>query len=281
MTMPEALPYGIRDVKLTPYSDAQGTVLGAQSYDLPNMQTLSFAETEEFQELRGDDRIVTTRGQGAQVEWSLEAGGISPKVWSILSGGQVIETGTTPTRQITMRKRGSDSRPFFRIDGQSISDSGGDVRVRIYRCRVNDNIEGEFSDGEFFVTSASGLGLPLLDDTNDLLYDIVQNESKTQITLTPDSNPLPNPQNVTVGTVAATTAALSWDPVTGATGYVVEKSVSPYTAWTTLAGTITGSSIAGTGLTANTAYKFRVKAILPAGTSSGSAPTGVVTTPAV
>lgn len=277
----EALPYGIRDCKLTPYLDAGGVTLGTVSYDLPNMQTFSFSETEEFQELRGDDRIVTTRGQGAQVEWELESGGISIRCWSIFSGGQVIEAGVVPTRSTTLRKKGSDSRPYFRVEGQAISDSGGDVRTIVYRCRCNDTIEGEFADGEFFATSVSGLGLPLLDDTQDLLYDIIQNESKTVISLTPSPNPVPSPQDLTPGATTATAVALSWKPVGGATSYTVEKSVAPFSAWTaTTPVTVTTPESANTGLTAATAYKFRVKATTPQGVSSPSEPTGIITTPA-
>lgn len=188
-----SLPYGIRDVKLTPYTDAAGSILASAantSIDLPNMQTFSFSETEEFQELRGDDRFVTTRGQGAQVEWSLEAGGISLKAWALFTGGEIIESGTTPNRKVILRKRGSDSRPYFRVEGQAISDSGGDVHAIVYRCRVNDTVEGEFADGEFFVSSVSGLGLPLLEQDFDLLYDLVQNETATAIPSTPVANPV-------------------------------------------------------------------------------------------
>lgn len=279
MPLAEALPYGVRDLKLTPYLDAAGSQLGTTSVDLPNMQTLAFKEKEEFQELRGDDSIVTTRGKGAQVEWDLEAGGLSTKVWALFTGGEVVETGTTPNIKVRLRKKGSDSRPYFRIEGQSISDSGGDVHVTIYRARCNDTIEGEFKDGEFFITKGSGLGLPLLDDQNDLLYDITQHETKNTISLTPEPNPLATPQNIEVGAVAATTVALSWDEVTDATSYVAEKAVSPYTTWTTLAGTFTGASIAGTGLTTATAYKFRISAVFAGPlTSDPSEPTGVVTT---
>lgn len=185
-----ALPYGVRDCKITLYTDSAGTILGTASIDLPNMQTFSFSETEEFQELRGDDRVVTTRGQGAQVEWSLEAGGVALRVWAALTGGEVIESGVTPNRTVTVRKKSSDNRPFFRLEGQAISDSGGDVHAIVYRCRSNSNIEGSFSDGEFFITSASGLGLPLMDEDFDLLYDFVQNETRTAIPTTPTPNPV-------------------------------------------------------------------------------------------
>lgn len=279
--MTESLPYGVRDLKLTPYVDAAGTVLGTESFDLPNMQTLSFAEKEEFQELRGDDRIVTTRGKGAQVEWSLEAGGISPRCWAIFSGGEVIESGTTPNRKVIMRKRGSDSRPFFRVDGQAVSDTGGDIRTVIYRCRCNDSISGDFKDGEFFVTSASGLGLPLLDDANDILYDLIQNESKTSIPLTPVPNPTPAPANLAAGTLTATTVALTWGAVAGATAYKVEQSVSPFSAWTTSApASPATNSTTVTGLTGSTSYKFRVRAIVGGVEGNPSLETGVVTTPA-
>ena len=283
--MPEALPYGVRDVKITPYVDASGTILGNVSYDLPNMQTLSFSETEEFQELRGDDRIVTTRGRGAQVEWDLEAGGISPRIWSIFTGGELLETGTVPSRKVTMRKKGSDSRGYFRVDGQAISDSGGDVRVVIYRCRCNDSIEGEFADGEFFVTSASGLGLPLLDDANDLLYDIVQNEAKTAISLTPDANPRPAPSQVVPGVVTSTSVALDWTDVFQAEGYEVQSSSNNGVTWVDVSaangGEPTASQTVVAGLTASTGYIFRVAAIFENDeVGPYSAASGLVTTSA-
>lgn len=267
MTAPvdDALPYGIRDAKLTPYTDAQGTVLDTESVDLPNMQTLSFSESEEFQELRGDDKLITTRGQGAQVDWSLEAGGISIKAWAIMSGGSVIESGLTPNRKIILRKKATDARPFFRIDGRIVSDSGGDIHVRIYRCRCNDTIEGDFADGEFFVTNASGVGLPLLDDTNDYLYDIIRYESHQVLTLTPEANPLPTPLNLTVGTLTTTSAALSWQAVNGATGYKVQKSTDAGVTWTAVlsgaGGEPTTESTTVTGLTAG-AIQFRVAAVV-------------------
>ena len=60
--MTTAIPYGLRDIKITPYTDAAGTVLGSP-IDLPYARTLSFTDTEDFEELRGDDRVVATHGQ--------------------------------------------------------------------------------------------------------------------------------------------------------------------------------------------------------------------------
>lgn len=277
MTAPVAdgLAYGVRDTKLTQYLDALGMVLGPTSVDLPYMQHLNFTEAEEFSELRGDDRVVTTRGKGSQVNWDLEAGGLSTAAWAVITGGDVIETGLAPNRIIELRKRSTQARPWFRVDGKIISDSGGDILVRIYRCRANGNIQANFQDGNFQTSQIAGIGLPLLDDTNDLLYSIFRRETAAALTLTPDPNPVQSPLNLTVGTIAGTspaaTAHLLWNPVVGATAYPVEKSVDSTTGhdgtWTAGApATSPVANVTETGLASGTVW-FRVKATVGGQTS--------------
>lgn len=159
MPLPTALPYGIRDIKITPYTDAAATTLAATSIDLPNARTLSFSETEEFTELRGDDEVVTTRGQGPSVEWELESGGLDFAACKAMQGGTITETGITPAIKVTWAKKTTDSRPFFKLTGKALSDSGGHVNCVLDRCRSTGNFEGEFADGEFFLTSGSGVAL--------------------------------------------------------------------------------------------------------------------------
>lgn len=178
------LPYGLRDVKLTSYTTDAATTLAASSVDLPNARTFSFSEAEEFTELRGDDKVVTTRGQGPSVEFDLEAGGLSFEALKVIAGGAIVETGTTPAQKKTYTKKVTDARPFFKVEGQSISDSGGDIHGVLDRCRITGNIEGEFGDSEFFLTSASGVALPSLISSGsrtDILYEFVQNETATAI----------------------------------------------------------------------------------------------------
>jgi hypothetical protein len=124
-----SLPYGANDLKLTQYGDALGMVLGTVSVDLPYLQHLNFTEAEEFAELRGDDKLITTRGRGAQVNWDIEGGGISSKAWAVITGGSVIERGLEPYREIEIRKKATQKRPFFRIDGKIISACGSTVAV--------------------------------------------------------------------------------------------------------------------------------------------------------
>lgn len=283
MTAPTALPYGMRDLKITPYSDAAGSVLSTEVIDLPNMQTFSFSEQEEFQELRGDDRVVAIRGSGATVDWELEAGGYKMRIWEVMTGGTVTQTGIAPNRSWRLDKRSSDSRDYFLIEGQIISDSGGDLHGIVYRCRCNDSIEGEFSDGEFFITNASGQGLPILDDVNDLLYSIIVNETATPISGTALTLPTLQapPTNLAAGTATATTVPLTWTAAAGAgaaDNYQVQYRAA-FGDWADA--TVTSASPTGatvTGLVTATAYQFRVRAKTAAnGASNWTAPVNKTT----
>lgn len=169
------LPFGLRDVKLTPYDDAGA--LGT-AVDLPASQTFSFTESEDFEELRGDDGVIAIRGKGASVEWSLEAGGISFEAWKVLAGGTITSSGTTPALKKSFKKNVGDVRPYFKAEGQSISDSGGDFHGVVFKARASDSLEGEQADGEWWVSSASGQGIP--NATGDL-YEFIQNETAVAI----------------------------------------------------------------------------------------------------
>ncbi|MER7624669.1 glycosyl hydrolase family 18 protein [Streptomyces sp. NPDC126503] len=72
------------------------------------------------------------------------------------------------------------------------------------------------------------------------------------------------PAGLAAGTVTSSSVALSWSPVTGATGYKVYRDGS-------LAATVGGTSATVTGLAADTAYQFQVAAANTAGESAKSA----------
>lgn len=182
--MPPAppLPYGLRDVRLTPYTTLAATVLAASGYDLPNARTLAFTETEDFNDLRGDDRLVASHGSGPNVEWELEGGGTSFEAVQTMYGGTISDTGTTPNQVRNFYKKVTDVRPYFKIEGQAISDNGGDMHIVIYRAKATDDLTGTFGDGEFFLTGASGKGYASLVSADlDKVWAWVQNETATAI----------------------------------------------------------------------------------------------------
>jgi hypothetical protein len=177
------IPYGIRDIKVTAYTDAAATTLATPSVDLPYARTLSWTESEDFEELRGDDTIVTVKGKGPEVEWELEAGGISFEALKVMDGGTITSTGTAPAQKKVYSKLATDSKPFFKIEGQVISDSGGDVHLVMDRCRTTGDFEGSFEDGSFFLTACSGTALGSQIATRlGIIYEFTQNETAVAVT---------------------------------------------------------------------------------------------------
>lgn len=175
-----ALPFGLRQVKLTPIN-AAGTLVTADAEFLPASRTFSFSEAEDFEELEGDDVVVASHGSGPTVDWDLEGGGISLDVWKILAGGSIAETGTTPNIKRTYSKLATDARPYFQVEGRAISDNGGDFGMVVFRCKADGDLEAEMSNGSFLLTSASGKGYGRLSDSK--LYDFIHQETGVALVL--------------------------------------------------------------------------------------------------
>jgi hypothetical protein len=209
--MPTALPFGLRDVKLIPFTDETCTELQDILVDLPYSRTLSFTEAEDFEDLRGDDELVTSHGSNAWVEWELESGGISLEAWSVLSGGDVTVEGVAPNIIKTYRKKTTTSKPSFMIIGQSISDSGGDMWCVIYRGKITDSLEGSFEDQTFFLTSGSGKGYGSRRPGEDkFLYDFVQHQTAMAI-IAPELPESEVQELAATGTVTAGTFTITLD----------------------------------------------------------------------
>lgn len=171
-----SLPFGLRDVKIAPLEadGSPGTMV-----DLPNAQTMSFTENEDYTELRGDDKVVAKRGNGATVDWSLDSGGIALEAYVVMNGGELVVSGVTPNVKKTYSKKSTDSRPDFWAEGQAMAESGGDFHMVLERAKADGGIEGELADGEFWVSSASGTAIGRVAD--DELYSFVDNETPTAI----------------------------------------------------------------------------------------------------
>lgn len=170
------LPYGLRDVKISVLAnEVPGT-----SIDFPNARTLSFSEAEDFAELRGDDGVVAVHGNGASVNWSLEGGGFSFDAVKGMYGGTITDTGTTPAQKRVWQKKDTDVRPYFQIEGQAISDSGGDFHVKLFKCRATGELSGTLADAAFWLTGASGRAIARTSDR--AIYEITQNETAVAIT---------------------------------------------------------------------------------------------------
>lgn len=177
MVLANTLPFGLRDVRLYPLTSAGARGTGV---DLPVSRTFSFKETVSSEQLEGDDIVQAIHDYQPIVEWELEAGGISLEAYAVMAGGTVTASGTTPAQVKTFSKLTTNSRPYFEVEGQAISDSGGDFHCVVYRCKADGDLEGSFENGSFMMTKCAGKGLGRTD--NQKLYDFVQNETAVTIT---------------------------------------------------------------------------------------------------
>jgi hypothetical protein len=79
----------------------------------------------------------------------------------------------------TLEKLVTEARPYFEVIGQAISDSGGDMHAELFRLKADADLEGNFEQGTFTLTKASGKGYGRLD--NDKLYWWIQHETATAL----------------------------------------------------------------------------------------------------
>lgn len=165
-------PFGLRDVKVT-------NIGGTTQVDLPAALTLTVKERLTSGELRGDDATVSVVGIADAVEWELEAGGISLEALAIMTGRTNTSAGTTPNRTLTMAANAGDTFPYFKIYGKSVGDNAtDDIHVKLNKCKLTSGVEGEFKDGEFFVSKCSGIAI---DPGAGSIMDIVQNETAANL----------------------------------------------------------------------------------------------------
>jgi hypothetical protein len=172
------LPYGLRDIKVATLDNAgvKGTLV-----DLPAAQTLEFQEETSSQVLRGDDQVIAQRVTIDNVSWTLESGGISFEAYTVIAGGAVSSTGTTPSVVKKWRRMGTDAYPDFFLEGQSLSESGGDNHIVFHRSKAT-QISGTHQDQEFWVSHAEGNAIATLTAANvGAVWDMIANETAAVI----------------------------------------------------------------------------------------------------
>ena len=166
--------FGLRDLKVV-------KLPGTTVVDLPYAMTMTFKERLTSGELRGDDATKAVVAITDAVEWELEAGAISLEAWAAMTGRTVALTGTAPSQVNTFTASAGDVYPYFKVYGKSVGDGADDVHVLIWKAKCTGGIEGEFKDGEFWVTKCSGIAV---DDGTNGIFDIVQNETAAALPVT-------------------------------------------------------------------------------------------------
>ena len=165
--------FGLRDVKVT-------NIVGTTQKDLPVAQKLKITPKMKSGELEGDDSLVSVVAFIVSAEWELEAGGIDLDALAIITGKAVTVAGTTPNATSTWKLSAGDNMPYFNIYGKSMGDGLDDIHAKLSKCKCTE-LEGEFSEGEFFVTSCKGIAV---DDGTNGVMTVVQNETAANLPAT-------------------------------------------------------------------------------------------------
>ena len=152
--------FGLREVVLE-------DVGGGNEVELPVAQTLMFSERVVSGELAGGDAVAALVSYPDALEWSLEAGGIPLAAWAKMTGRTAVESGTTPNRTTTYTAKAAHCYPYFQAKGRAISDDcDSDAVVTLLKIKLTEAPNGQFQNGEFFVTAAAGTGMK--NDDGDL-----------------------------------------------------------------------------------------------------------------
>lgn len=163
-------PFGLADVKIT---NAGGT----SQVDLPAAQRLRFGERIQTAELTGDDQLQSTVSRHMGVEWELGAGGISLDAYALLTGRTVAVDGTTPNETSTLAGTGGENFPYVKIYGKVLGEAADDLHCKLPKAKVT-AIDGEFTEGQFFVTRCTGIAVPDADGTT---FEFVANETAADL----------------------------------------------------------------------------------------------------
>lgn len=203
----------LKDVKISPQiSDPSG---GSATYgagvDIPGVLELQFTPKFKSSELRGDGRLLDIWSQIESAEFSFQHGKVSLNALAILMGGNVTLSGSTPNQVQRYRATGADAAQYFKLEGQAVYTDVGDTHVVLYKCKVNgDGPSFTMNDSEFATVQASGICIPRMSD--DVLYDLLLNETPTDIQVTADTT-APTVSSTTPidgATAVARTSAISW-----------------------------------------------------------------------
>jgi hypothetical protein len=166
-------PFGMRQIVVV---NAGGTAYAT----LPAAQTLKFGERVVSEELPGNDQVNAVVSIADAVEWELEHGGISLEAYALLTGRTATESGTTPTRSYTLAARAGAAFPYVQIRGKAIGEGIDDIHVKLPKAKITGNIEGEFSQGKFFVTKCKGIAI----DNGSNMWEWVQHETAATLPTT-------------------------------------------------------------------------------------------------
>lgn len=151
--------FDVHDCKVYPLlTDALGSspTYGA-GIDVPGIAEVGVDPNIVTAELKGDARIIATKGRTDRLSFSCTYGKLSGDVIATILGGTTTDTGTTPNMTATVRLKSPASLPYFKIEFKidDVDEGIGDLRTILYKCKL--------TGGTLLGSSSDNFGQPSFD----------------------------------------------------------------------------------------------------------------------
>lgn len=181
--------------------------------------TMTF-EQGDTRELRGDGGVIQSSTAKGSTKFTLRVGGIQPTAIADLFGLYTWQQGSSPNLKRVLRARDGASRPYFKLEGQSINNDQGDSHLIAWKCQVDGEApELTLQDGEWASLEITGTAyFTTSTDGQTVTASAAASGGATSIAVNPLTKYLPSGTALVFGSVTATLTA---EAVPGATSLAV------------------------------------------------------------
>lgn len=177
----QTIVLGIDDAKIFELTEDSASALTyGSAVDVPGIQNIQLSPSFTEKGLKGDEKIMDYYIKLDLIHWSLHSAKVSLDVLSILEGGSITSSGTTPNEVHTYTVKDSSIPKYFKLEAKANYSAGevGDFHLRLYKCKAN-SVEVQYSTQDYAIISASGIAIPTTNNGN--IKDYVINETAAAI----------------------------------------------------------------------------------------------------
>ena len=156
---PGALPFGLRQVVLTPKSGAK--------VELAVAMEANFSPEVISGTLEGNDQVSPVDSILRSYTWSLNSGGLDFDARQVILGVNTQTAGSYPNVAHWTAFPGGAEMPYFRIDIRALATDGGDTWVYMPECKMTGLSEGA-AFGEYLQPNFDGIAIA--DEHGNIAY---------------------------------------------------------------------------------------------------------------
>ncbi len=168
------IPFGLELINVYPLTgDTPGTAV-----PVPIGRTLGIEPDEETKELTGYNAVAASTTTQLSGEVTLEYGGVDLALLAAVTGATINASGTTPNQIRTLDIGSSGvNRPYVMIIGKSLGDDGGDLWLKVWKCKFGVP-PLTLEESEYAVSTLTGTAVR---NGSGKFFSIIQHETATAI----------------------------------------------------------------------------------------------------